>query len=38
MLPNRFPENGADPEYNTVDATLWYFHARGRVLAGDRRR
>ncbi len=27
MLPNRFPENGAEPEYNTVDATLWYFHA-----------
>ncbi len=27
MLPNRFPENGAEPDYNTVDATLWYFHA-----------
>ncbi|MDP2324455.1 MAG: amylo-alpha-1,6-glucosidase [Gammaproteobacteria bacterium] len=27
MLPNRFPEDGAQPEYNTVDATLWYFHA-----------
>ena len=27
MLPNRFPDNGAEPEYNTVDATLWYFHA-----------
>jgi predicted glycogen debranching enzyme len=27
MLPNRFPEAGEDPEYNTVDATLWYFEA-----------
>jgi predicted glycogen debranching enzyme len=27
MLPNRFPDNGEAPEYNTVDATLWYFHA-----------
>lgn len=27
MLPNRFPEHGETPEYNTVDATLWYFVA-----------
>jgi predicted glycogen debranching enzyme len=27
MLPNRFPEIGEQPEYNTVDATLWYFEA-----------
>jgi glycogen debranching enzyme len=27
MLPNRFPDAGEDPEYNTVDATLWYFEA-----------
>lgn len=27
MLPNRFPEAGEAPEYNTVDATLWYFRA-----------
>lgn len=27
MLPNRFPEAGEDPEYNTVDATLWYVEA-----------
>ena len=27
MLPNRFPDAGETPEYNTVDATLWYFHA-----------
>ena len=27
MLPNRFPDEGEIPEYNTVDATLWYFEA-----------
>jgi len=27
MLPNRFPDAGDVPEYNTVDATLWYFQA-----------
>ncbi|MEY5047306.1 MAG: hypothetical protein RLZZ175_665 [Bacteroidota bacterium] len=27
MIPNRFPELGEEPEYNTVDATLWYFVA-----------
>ncbi len=27
MLPNRFPDEGETPEYNTVDATLWYFVA-----------
>jgi predicted glycogen debranching enzyme len=27
MLPNRFPDAGEAPEYNTVDATLWYFDA-----------
>ena len=27
MLPNRFPDEGQAPEYNTVDATLWYFEA-----------
>ncbi len=27
MLPNRFPDLGETPEYNTVDATLWYFEA-----------
>ncbi len=25
MLPNRFPDAGETPEYNTVDATLWFF-------------
>jgi len=27
MLPNRFPDSGGAPEYNTADATLWYFEA-----------
>ena len=27
MIPNRFPDVGETPEYNTVDATLWYFEA-----------
>lgn len=27
MLPNRFPDYGEAPEYNTIDATLWFFHA-----------
>ena len=27
MLPNVFPDYGKPPEYNTVDATLWYFEA-----------
>ncbi len=27
MLPNRFPDEDEKPEYNTVDATLWYFEA-----------
>jgi predicted glycogen debranching enzyme len=27
MLPNRFPELGEAPEYNTSDATLWYLAA-----------
>ncbi|HEV2236646.1 MAG TPA: amylo-alpha-1,6-glucosidase [Ktedonobacterales bacterium] len=36
MLPNRFPDGGAalgDDDYNTVDATLWYFVALDRYLA-----
>jgi predicted glycogen debranching enzyme len=33
MLPNRFPDEGETPEYNTVDATLWYFEAIRAFLA-----
>lgn len=27
MLPNRFPDQGDQPEYNSVDASLWYIIA-----------
>jgi len=27
MLPNNFPDAGGRPEYNAVDAGLWYFEA-----------
>ncbi len=27
MIPNCFPESGALPEYNTVDASLWFIEA-----------
>ncbi len=36
MLPNRFPDVGQEPEYNTVDATLWYFHAIDRYHQATR--
>lgn len=49
MLPNRFPDQGATPEFNSVDASLWYvivvyelFAAaqlgRTRVTLDERRR
>ncbi|MBW7884791.1 MAG: amylo-alpha-1,6-glucosidase [Caldilineaceae bacterium] len=33
MLPNRFPDAGETPEYNTADATLWYVEAIRAYLA-----
>lgn len=27
LIPNMFPDGGQEPLYNTVDASLWYFHA-----------
>jgi predicted glycogen debranching enzyme len=38
MLPNRFPDAGAAPEYNTVDATLWFYVAILKYLkyTGDK--
>lgn len=27
MIPNRFPDAGERPEYNTADATLWFVEA-----------
>jgi predicted glycogen debranching enzyme len=38
MLPNNFPDAGGKPEYNTVDAALWYFEAVRQYFAftGDK--
>ncbi len=33
MLPNRFPDRGESPEYNSVDASLWYVIAVHEFLA-----
>ncbi|MFN2180823.1 MAG: amylo-alpha-1,6-glucosidase [Candidatus Promineifilaceae bacterium] len=33
MIPNRFPDGGEVPEYNTVDASLWYVEAIRKYLA-----
>ena len=33
MLPNRFPDAGETPEYNTVDAALWFFEAARAYLS-----
>ena len=35
MLPNRFGEADATPEYNSVDAALWFVIAADAYLAGD---
>jgi len=32
MLPNLFPDRGTVPEYNSVDASLWYVIAVGDFL------
>jgi predicted glycogen debranching enzyme len=38
MLPNYFPDAGEEPQYNTVDAALWYVEAVRQYVAatGDR--
>jgi predicted glycogen debranching enzyme len=38
MVPNRFPDAGETPEYNTADASLWFFVASHEYLraSGDR--
>src|SRR5205814_82592 len=33
MLPNRFPDRGNEPEFNAVDASLWYVVATHEYLA-----
>ncbi|MEO8453253.1 MAG: amylo-alpha-1,6-glucosidase, partial [Gemmatimonadota bacterium] len=32
MLPNRFPDHGGEPEFNAVDASLWYVIAVQELL------
>ncbi|MBU6479001.1 MAG: glycogen debranching enzyme N-terminal domain-containing protein [Nitrospirae bacterium] len=32
MVPNRFPDIGEQPEYNTIDASLWFVHAIERYF------
>jgi len=32
MIPNRFPDYGESPEYNTVDASLWFIIAIKKYL------
>ncbi|QDU98990.1 amylo-alpha-1,6-glucosidase [Lignipirellula cremea] len=36
MLPNRFPDQGTTPEFNSVDASLWYVIAVGEYLEASR--
>ncbi len=33
MIPNRFSDRGDSPDYNSVDATLWYIYAVEHFLA-----
>ena len=33
MLPNRFPDHGETPEFNAVDASLWYVVAVAEFIA-----
>ena len=35
MLPNRFPDYGGTPEYNAVDASLWFVVAVHEYLAAE---
>lgn len=38
MLPNRFPDRGGEPEFNSVDASLWYVVAVHEYLQASGRR
>jgi predicted glycogen debranching enzyme len=38
MLPNRFPDSGDEPEFNSVDASLWYIIAVGDYLIASEKR
>lgn len=32
LVPNMFPDEGVEPLYNTVDASLWYFYSVYKYL------
>ena len=32
LVPNMFPDEGLDPLYNTVDASMWYFYSVYKYL------
>jgi len=36
LLPNRFPDVGEEPEFNSVDAALWYVQAAHDFLGAAR--
>jgi predicted glycogen debranching enzyme len=36
MLPNRFVDQGDQPEFNSVDASLWYVIVGGELMAAYR--
>jgi len=36
MIPNRFPDGGEKPEYNTVDASLWFVRAAAQYVQRTR--
>jgi len=38
MVPNRFPDAGAEPEFNAVDASLWFVVAVQDLLHASARR
>ncbi|MFD2670310.1 amylo-alpha-1,6-glucosidase [Marinicrinis sediminis] len=33
LIPNMFPDANTEPLYNTVDASMWYFHSVDQYLA-----
>jgi len=37
MLPNRFPDSGEQPEFNSVDASLWYIIAVDDYLCATKK-
>jgi predicted glycogen debranching enzyme len=37
MLPNRFPDRGESPEFNAVDASLWFIIASHEYLQATKR-